>query len=173
MCFSFFRFLVKYFQLCTVISLLPFVVNKAYHNFKILGWRPLTVDVYIRCVLLLQLCVVTDYSTADCSRTERQTDRQTDGRTEINSVVTLYFSKSTESYDRIPSCVCASPCRLRCRHINLFWLTAWLIGGVMLAVGTLQDSREFHITFYVWYCLRHKLDQFLYHVHLTHHQQPH
>jgi len=103
----------------------------------------------------------------------RETDRQTDGRTEINSVVTLYFSKSTESYDRIPSCVCASPCRLRCRHINLFWLTAWLIGGVMLAVGTLQDSREFHITFYVSYCLRHKLDQFLYHVHLTHHQQPH
>ena len=30
----FFRFLVKYFQLyiCIVTSLLPFVVNKAYHN---------------------------------------------------------------------------------------------------------------------------------------------
>ena len=32
--FSFFRFLVKYFQLCICIVtvLLPFVVNKAYHN---------------------------------------------------------------------------------------------------------------------------------------------
>jgi len=28
----FFRFLVKYFQLCIVTSLLPFVVNKAYHT---------------------------------------------------------------------------------------------------------------------------------------------
>jgi len=27
----FFRFLVKYFQLCIVTSLLPSVVNKAYH----------------------------------------------------------------------------------------------------------------------------------------------
>ena len=30
--FSFFRFLVKYFQLCIVTSLLPLVVNKAYHT---------------------------------------------------------------------------------------------------------------------------------------------
>jgi len=28
--FSFFHFLVKYFQLCIVTSLLPFVANKAY-----------------------------------------------------------------------------------------------------------------------------------------------